>query len=437
MVKTHKGNSGKWMILVLAFWAALALGVFLLVQQQGRPKKQQFSLAQSPYSAALTAQTECPAPLLETQIPGLFYAMETNGSVRFFHIDTSGAITAAQGEVKTLSTSVTCSGQKIPVTVYYLQQGGKTVGYGLYSVANTEQPVALFGYAFFRLMNLPKAYQAALTDAKNSLLLLVDVQSTRCYRNEKVYTEAFALNLSTKQTQALFSNNARTVDTSGAFHPDWVLLPDLFVSALADKAYFLSAREYGVREEGRVCDLMLLPQTDKTVPPKAAQGVLGRWVHVAGNTLRYLRENEAGFALYSLTNSKEREELQFYGDYSGEFLQYRNWVLDKNALVVTNLLTGKQLQLQGQATPPDAFFVSPNGENLILVHYAQAVEGGMSEQTITYLAPGDKNSSSFTEPLLFSEDAPDFLFLDDNSVLHYRSAKEDGSGLTACVFTFQ
>ena len=111
----------------------------------------------------------------------------SNGNFEFYEYK-NGAFTKIDAS-GTVTATVSLSNQNIPAKITYLKRDGRVDGYGLFTTANSDAPVAIYDYVFFRVKTMPKQFSG---DA----LLLLDTKKDDFYQAEKVYEEAYTLNLS-------------------------------------------------------------------------------------------------------------------------------------------------------------------------------------------------------------------------------------------------
>ena len=182
-----------------------------------------------------TTYSDAGFPLLETDIPGVFYSMSKAGDVNFFKAQ-NGNIEKIE-DVGMFDVTVTCSGQKLPVTIHYVEIDGKTAGYGLFTNEN-HPDVFLYEYAFFKVTDQFDGY-----DSKSKLLLLADIEKSRFYDEDKVYSESFYL-YDSKGTKNFLNEDQRIVDLNARLRADYKMFTDDILHQTDDKILFFSSRFY-------------------------------------------------------------------------------------------------------------------------------------------------------------------------------------------------
>ena len=122
------------------------------------------------YQALSTTEAFADHPLLPTDFDGIFYSADPNGSFEFYEYK-NGGFTKIEAS-GTVTATVSLSNQSIPAKIAYLQRDGKVDGYGLFTTANSDAPVAIYDYVFFRVKTMPDPFSG---DA----LLLLDTKKGR------------------------------------------------------------------------------------------------------------------------------------------------------------------------------------------------------------------------------------------------------------------
>jgi hypothetical protein len=399
-----------------------------------------FSLDQSTYTTMLTGTGELTFPPLQTDIANLFYTINpADGIVAYYEATTTGLVPYT-GTVETTDISVTCSNRDISVKLSYVQQGEEFTGYGLFTAATAAKatgdkaPSDIFAYAFIKLTTLPAAY------GKSGQLLLVDFDKNSFWLDDKLYTEAFIINInnpgSTAQNpraaaKSLTTDNTRTVDFSGAFRSDWVMLYDDFLDSLGQKPYFLSSRDYNLDSKGLVTDILI---TGTKKPPRVVQGMLGLWARVDKNNLIYLKATEQGFDCLKFDSNDEQIVKSFVGNYFEDYLQSGQYLLNKNTLVLTDLLTGEEKTLTSVLTDSVAFFsISPDGLRAAVATAGAGEDLATATQTLVLCNLETGTTTTVSEPLIFSQTNPNFCWIDNNTLFHLRPTNDDTTGLSYCI----
>ena len=126
-------------------------------------------------------------PLVKSDIDSIYYCVKPDGKVSFYEYNGS-ALAPYTGDVETIDLKPECSYVNIPITVYYIEKDGKTLGYGLFTNANDDS-VELYSYVFAKLIDAPTVYDL------QSKMLLLSTDEKEAYSADKSYCEIFSVNM--------------------------------------------------------------------------------------------------------------------------------------------------------------------------------------------------------------------------------------------------
>lgn len=124
------------------------------------------------YQALSTTEAFADHPLLPTDFDGIFYSADPNGSFEFYEYK-NGGFTKIEAS-GTVTATVSLSNQSIPAKIAYLKRDGKVDGYGLFTTANSDAPVAIYDYVFFRVKTMPDPFSGdalLLLDTKRMIFI--------------------------------------------------------------------------------------------------------------------------------------------------------------------------------------------------------------------------------------------------------------------------
>ena len=200
--------------------AAIALSAavfgFGLGKKKGEEQPKADPNTATAYQALSTTEAFADHPLLPTDFDGIFYSADPNGSFEFYEYK-NGGFTKIEAS-GTVTATVSLSNQSIPAKIAYLKRDGKVDGYGLFTTANSDAPVAIYDYVFFRVKTMPDPFSG---DA----LLLLDTKKDDFYRSEKIYEEAYTLDLSNGTTKVFLLQKSRTIGKNGGSRSDFIGRP--------------------------------------------------------------------------------------------------------------------------------------------------------------------------------------------------------------------
>lgn len=314
-------------------------------------------------------------PLLKTDVENVFYTMDKQGSVNFYKV-TSRNIEKIDG-VQSFDVTVTCSGQKLPVTIYYIEYEEQTIGYGLFT--NEEHPeVFLYDYAFFKVTNQFEGY-----DSKSDLLLLADVEKERFYDENKVYSESFYL-YSSHETKNFLNEDQRIVDLQAKLRTDYKMFTDDILHQTEDKILFFSSRFYNDYSYGDKVDIFISGGYGENVDNnryiidvasldlwRTEEGVY----YFADKTAEDEEEQtedtaKEAFSLMYYDGDKSEEVISFEGSLENDFILNDSFLLNIKSGEVYDVLTGETIKLDYSqfdvSFVPDLFSVSENGKYALI-----------------------------------------------------------------------
>lgn len=430
-------NKGLTVAAALLAVLMLGSGVFYFVAGRGNSNDDPAKKETKPYTYEQSAYTLAPgrttiasgAVLLPTGIDGICYSADLSGRIGFFTVE-NGAVAPYAGEVKTVNASIGktyTSRQDLDTKITYIEHEGKVCGYGLFTTEISSKEANTYPYAFFKVVGKPAGYG-------DGCLLLIDFEKDNFYSTDKIYSEVFSFNLSSGKAEKIFDYSTRTVDYTGGYRNDWTMLTDYFIANMGSEKYFLSSRNYNNTDRGSVCDIMVVGGAYR--PAIKSNGTVGLWANVQADGLRYLRNTATGFNSVSLAES-ERIVASFEGNYFNDYLASGDYIVNKNSLAVTNLLTGESKTLSNiYLGDTDIFSISPDGTKAVFASFGEPNAHGVSVQRIVYYDISQGKSVAFAEPLLFSETSSAFVWLDNDSVMHARAEKGDGSGVVMSRYSF-
>lgn len=418
--------------IVLAVAMVASIAVFFLTKNkdgvsslapQGN-KTTEFSFAESDYTKAVSVAGNNGEIFLPADIDGLFYTADLSNNVAFYEFDGNSFVPSAL-EVKQIETSLRASKENIPVTVKYVEKDGKVFGCGVFT-SEMNADVEVYSYAFAKLINKPEGYG-------EGHLILADFEKENFYKAEKIYSEIYNFNLATGKATTYVSNNTRLIDRNGAYRNDWTMLTDEFIANLGGAKYFISSRYYTGEERGVRSDIMVL--SDAYRPTIAAEDIIGMWFVNDANGMHYLKKTDTGFANVVSANGTETVLANFDGDFFADYMLSGNYLINRESLVITDLLTGAtQTFADINISDADGFFMNDEGTKAVFVKNGKTNANGTVIQTLIFCSV-DGTSTVYSEPMLFSE-TTDFIWVNETTVMSGRAIVADGSQSGSVLYNF-
>ncbi len=318
-----------------------------------------------------TTYSEAGYPLLETDIPGVFYAMSKTGDVNFFKAQ--GGNIEKIADVGAFDVTVTCSGQKLPVTISYVEVDGRTAGYGLFT--NADHPdVFLYDYAFFKVTDQFDGY-----DSRSKLLLLADIEKSRFYDEDKVYSESFYL-YESKETKNFLNEDQRIVDLNAKLRADYKMFTDDILHQTEDKILFFSSRFYNDYGHSEQVDIFISGGYGENVDNNRHildVASLNFWKTQDG--IRYFRLNSTedtdaaavtAFSLMNYKDKKSEEIISFDGSLKDDFILSGTKLFNIKTGEIYDVVTGENAKFDygifNTSFTPDLFKAGEDGKYCLI-----------------------------------------------------------------------
>lgn len=319
---------------------------------------------------AFATYTAAGLPLLKTDIDGVYYSMDTKGNVEFYKIEAS-AIEKLE-KTGTFDVKAVCSGQTLPATIHYIEKDGKTAGYGLFT--NTDHPeVLLYDYAFFKVTDQFSAYSK-----KSSRLLLIDVDKTRFYDEDKIYSESFYL-YDDNKTEHFLNEDQRIVDINARMRTDYKMFTDDILHQEEKTVLFFSSRFYNDYDYSDKVDIFATGGSGENVDNnRYVQDIaVLDFIRADGGVYYYVnKENNAetglptGFTLMHYDGKESKEIRSFDGAYDIDYLRDGKYLFNKLTGEITDVLTGETHKFDytkfTTSFTPDLFEISDNGKYCVV-----------------------------------------------------------------------
>lgn len=419
--------------IVLAVATVVSVAVFFLTKNKNgnsplAPKNEtvEYSFDDSEYSKTVSVIGKNGEIFLPSDINGIYFTADLQNNVAFYEY-TNGTFTASSLEVKQISTSLAASKENIPVTVKYIEKDGKVFGCGVFT-SDMDTSVEVYSYAFVKLINKPAGYG-------EGYLLLADFEKENFYKSEKIYSEIYNFNLANGKASTYVSNNTRLIDKNGAYRNDWTMLTDEFIANLGNGKYFISSRYYTGAERGIRSDIMVLSGDYR--PKIVAEDIIGTWFVNDANGMHYLKKTDTGFANIVNMGGAENVLANFDGDFFADYMLSGNYLINRNTLVATDLLSGATKTFANiDIKNADYFTISNDGTKAVFAKHGKTNANGTVIQTLIFCtADGAAEPVIYSEPMLYSE-LTDFVWLDNASVIYGRATVADGSASGSIIYKF-
>lgn len=360
------------------------------------------------FSSLSSASAVSDYPLVQSDIDSIFYCVKPDGSVSFYEYNGS-ALAPYSGDVSSIELKPECSYIKIPITVYYIEKDGKTLGYGLFTNKNDDSGVEFYSYVFAKLIDAPTVYDL------QSKMLLLSTDEADAYSADKSYCEIFSVNMESGKCSNAVSQRDRSADKTGRLSERWTILTDSYLSTVSKKAGIISGRLHnGTTDTFDVYDV------NKGMNSPAVKNIYGKFLREADDGgYIYLTKTDDGFKSVKYITD-EKDIASFTGNIEEDFIFSGDWVYSKKDKVFTNLLTTKQIKASKIDTGFNTFCANSDGSKIV------ALASGQNQAFI--IINEDGSVKQYVGDSIFSTDIKNAAFADDETVMT-TAVKSDG----ACI----
>jgi len=357
-------------VVLLAAAAVVVTGVMDINKKTPEVTEPDSTEISAEYTDTYQVKADVPLPLLKTDFENIFFTMNKQGEVTFYEV--SGGVISIMEEAGSYEVSAKCSSQTLKAVIHYIEVDGSVFGCGLFT--NILYPdVLIYDYAFFKVTDMFNNYRNTsgvdLYD-KGNQLLLIDVDSSRFYSDEKIYSEAFVLNAN-HETSLFLSNDQRTVGMDAMEKTDYKMFTDDILNQHnSTNVLFFSSRYYVDYSESEFADIFTSGGSGTNVDNVRYiidVDTLHFWNYE--EETYFFRDNDDGtFTLKAYNpSSKETRSLEtFTGTLKDDYIIKYEYILSKETGEIMNVLTGVKYQLDfsvfSEEADVDMFDISENGK---------------------------------------------------------------------------
>ncbi len=371
MIKRYKAILSLLLVVLIACTVVTVTGVVDInkVVEEFEEKETVGEVVHS-YDDVFSTFSSAGLPFMKTDIENVYYTMDKKGMVSFYKVADRN-IEKIDG-VEAFDVTVSCSGQKLPVTIYYIEYQEHTLGYGLFT--NEEHPeVYLYDYAFFKLTEQFDAYSS-----KSKLLLLADIEKARFYDENKVYSESFYL-YSSHETKTFLNEDQRIVDLQARLRTDYKMFTDNILHQPQNKILFFSSRFYNDYSYSDQVDIFTSGGSGENVDNiRYITDVASLDFWRTDDGVYYFANKEAegeqpengeeatgAFSVMLYNDKKSTEIMSFEGSLKDDFILDESYLFNIKSGEVYDVLSGKTYKIDYSEFEttfiPDLFEVSENG----------------------------------------------------------------------------
>lgn len=292
--------------------------------------------------------------LIQTDIPDVFYGFSSDYKLKYYQYKDNKMV--AVQSTGSVNASVDMGNETIPVTIDYVELGGKLFGIGLF-VANNTDGVYFYDMLAFQLVNLPEGYEQ-----EGKALLLATTNKNVLAQKVTMWPESFVVDLETGKTSRFLKIINRNIDmTTGAGVEDFCILTNAGYTA-SKKIPFISAREYEA-DSGKQ-DIFVKNGTTESL---YIEDVYGRFLLTDNDSIIFMRKTNKGFDVVRKTGEEETVTASLFGSMSTNYIYSGDYIFNKNEGKLYNLKTGESKTIVGYRMSPETISVSPDGKYLVML----------------------------------------------------------------------
>ncbi len=348
--------------------------------------------------------------LIQTDIPDVFYGISSDYKIKYYQYKESKMV--AVQSTGSVNATVDMGNETIPVTIDYVELGGKIFGVGLF-VANSSENVYFYDMLAFQLVNLPEGYEQ-----EGKALLLATTSKSVLTQKVTAWPESFVVDLNTGKTSRFLKIINRNIDmTTGAGVEDFCILTNGSYVA-SKKIPFISAREY---ESGSgQQDIFIKNGTTESLYVK---DVYGRFLLTDGDSTIFMRKTNKGFDVIRKTGEEETVTASLSGSMSTTFVYSGDYIFNKNEGKLYNLKTGESKLVVGYRMSPEMISVSPDGKYLVMLGTVTNIMDYQVHifnlETGEYSKFQDENYSNHSNLTFINNTTAMYMVLDPNQGYEY------------------
>jgi hypothetical protein len=223
--------------------------------------------------------------------------------------------------------------------------------------------VLLYDYGFFEVTDMFLGFNG-------NRLLMIDVDSSRFYSNNKVFSEIFILN-GDNTTKHFLSENQRTVDFSARMKTDYKMFTnDVLDQGDRGNVLFFSSRYYVEYAESGKLDILTSGGSGENIDNVRYINDIASmnfWRTDEG-TLYFAKNDASGFDLKRAASSGSEPVVikRFEGSIGSDYIVDGNYLFNRKTGEIYDVLSGSESKVNysvfRQDFKADMFFISPNGK---------------------------------------------------------------------------
>ncbi len=374
-----------------------------------------------PLSSVISMEYKSDYPLVQTQQENIFYEAYPDGKIKYFKFSDKEFVEITN--VRTKKINITCSYQKVPMTLYYLEDTDVgTIGYGLFN-SKQESDVQTFSYIFARLMDCPSSYRDT---ARTSYVLFLDMDAGDAYKTDKTYSDIYSFDMNSGTATLIVSSRDRTVQEDATQNETWTVFTDSSVNSMSKYDWFASTRYHDTNAETVLYDFMSVESSRSVRKAESTEFV---------NSPSYqFREKDGAYYCFANTddgfnlvkNGKKDDPLKKFSGNFSDYVVSDHFIFDPSTTEFTDMYTGETVS--GKKTRFESlsgFIASPSGKNFVVFC------GGDTQAMVIYTTENNK-ATIISDSDIFNSGICNYCFISNQTVL-VSNFTEDGAAINRIV----
>lgn len=373
------------------------------------------------FSAVVSSEFESDYPLVQTELEDVFYEAYPNGNIKYYKYS-DNTFNEVSG-VKTKKINVVCSYQKIPITLYYMDDTDVgTIGYGLFSVEQ-DTSIKTFSYIFARLIDCPTSYESS---ARTNHVLLLDMDAEDAYKIDKTYSDIYSFDMSSGTSTLIVSSRDRIVQEDATQDENWTIFTDSSVNGMCHYDWFATTRYHDTGAEKLLYDFMSVESSRSVRKASATVLVNSPSYHLweKDGSVYCFSDNDDGFNL--IKNGKKDDVLK---EFDGSFTEYAvsgHHIFDPSSMEFTDVYTGETVSVKkASISSLSGFATSPGGTQFAVFC------GGDTQAMIIYDLDNDRAEITVSTDI-FDDGIANYCFI-NNKTLVVSCYAQGGTALNRIV----
>lgn len=373
------------------------------------------------FASIVSGEFKSEYPLVQTELEDVFYEAYPDGSIKYYKYS-DNSFNEVSG-VRTKEISVVCSYQKIPMTLYYMDDTDVgTIGYGLFTIEQ-DTSIQTFSYIFARLIDCLTSYEST---ARTSHVLLLDMDAEDAYKVDKTYSDIYSFDMNSGTSTLIVSSRDRIVQENATQDESWTIFTDSSVNGMCHYDWFATTRYHDTDAEKLLYDFMSVESSRSVRKASATVFVNSPSYHLweKDGSVYCFSDGDDGFSLVK-DGKKDNVLKEFDGSFS-DYVVSGHHIFNPSQSEFTDIYTGETVSVKkASINTLSGFVASPGGQQ-----FAVFCDGD-TQAMIIYDLENDRAEIAAAKDI-FDDGTENYCFI-NNKTLVVSSYEEDGTALNRIV----